>query len=132
MNDIEYLQEYGKKLPESVKKSKWVASPEEHEDRPGQSLATRNHEVIRQWAEERRGLPAKIPGTEYDGHPSILRFSLPGYEIKNLKETSWEDWFKTFDEERLLFIFQEHLKQGNLSNFFRIESPFQQKKESSS
>jgi hypothetical protein len=29
----------------------------------------------------------------------------------------------TFDERNLAFAFQEHQKDGNLSNFFRLDNP---------
>jgi len=35
----------------------------------------------------------------------------------------WEEWFKTFDERELVFIYQEKLANGNQSNFFRFDNP---------
>jgi hypothetical protein len=102
---------------------KEIKSPEEHEDRPGQTLVTRDHDVIRRWAEERGATPATVPGTEHDGHPGVLRFDFPGYGGQDLQHISWEDWFRAFDARRLRFIFQEHTKDGTPSNFFRTESP---------
>jgi len=32
-------------------------------------------------------------------------------------------FFKTFDERNLVFVFQEHQKAGNQSNFFRFDNP---------
>ena len=39
---------------------KWVTSPGEHADVPGQLLATQDHAVIRAWAEARFGAPLTI------------------------------------------------------------------------
>ncbi|WP_052422742.1 hypothetical protein [Nonomuraea candida] len=100
-----------------------ITSTDEHEERPGRSLITTDHDVIRQWAEERQARPAKVPGTEHDGRAGVLRFDFPGYGGGDLEEISWDDWFRTFDERGLNFIYQEHRKDGNQSNFFRLENP---------
>src|SRR3954452_17224823 len=60
-------------LSDSTKRARWIHSPDEHADRPGQTLATRSQEVIQRWAEERGGRPATVPGTEHDGRPGVLR-----------------------------------------------------------
>jgi hemerythrin superfamily protein len=108
-------------LSRTTLRAKWIESPDEHEDRPGQSLATRSHEVIRQWAEERRAAPATTPGGDSQ-RPRVLRFNFPGFD-KDLQEVSWDAWFSTFDERDLVFIYQEHMKAGNPSNFFKFDSP---------
>jgi hypothetical protein len=126
MNDDEYLREYGDKLSDTTKRSKWVGSPDEHEDHPGQSLATRNHEVIMKWAEERQAVPSTVPGTEHEGRPGVLSFDFPGYGGEKLEHISWDEWFKTFDERKLVFLFQEHKSDGKMSNFFHLDSPFRE------
>ncbi len=106
------------------KSYKWINSPEEHEDRPGQTLATRNHEVIMQWARERGAAPATIEGTGPGYRAGVLRFDFPGYSgSRKLKHISWEEWFQPFDERNLTFLYQEHMRAGNQSNFFRMENP---------
>lgn len=107
-----------------LKYAKWINAPNEREDYSGQTLATRNHDVIRAWAEARHAKPATITGTEHDDHLGVLRMNFPGYEEGgNLVEVSWDDWFKTFDERNLVFIYQEHRTDGKMSNFFRLDSP---------
>jgi hypothetical protein len=102
----------------SVKYSQHIRSPEEHEEREGRSLVTRDHDTIRQWAEERKAVPVRIAGTR------VLRFNFPGYEESDrFEEISWDEFFKTFDERKLNFIYQEHRSDGKQSNFFRLESP---------
>lgn len=110
----------------STQYAKWISSTEEHEEHPGQSLVTKNHEVIKRWAEERKAVPATVPGTEHDNHLGVLRFNFPGYGGKNLKQVSWEEFFDTFDKRKLAFLYQEHLKNGNQSNFFKFDSPFRE------
>lgn len=112
-----------KGLSESTKRAHWIDSPDEHEDHHGETLATRNHEVIKRWAEERKAVPATVPGTEHGGRPGVLRFNFPGYGGDNLQEISWDDWFKPFEERNLVFVYQEHLKNGNPSNFFHLDNP---------
>jgi hypothetical protein len=100
-----------------------VGSPEEHEERAGRSLVTTDHDVIRQWAEARSAEPATVPGSEYGGRPGRLLFDFPGYGGEDLQKISWDDWFRTFDERKLNFLYQEHRKDGTPSNFFRLENP---------
>jgi hypothetical protein len=102
--------------------AKWIDSLDEHEDHHGQSLATRNHDVIVQWAEKRKAQPATIEGTEHEGRLGVLRFDFPGYG-SGVKAIEWDEWFKTFDARGLTFLYQEHLKNGNESNFFKVTSP---------
>lgn len=115
-----------KKQPAAGKKissAKWIKSIQEHEDHSGQSLATKNHDVIKRWAKERKAAPATVPGTEHDGRPGVLRFDFPGYGGRELEEISWDYWFKSFDQRDLVFQFQEHLKNGKPSNFFKLNNP---------
>jgi hypothetical protein len=101
-----------------------IDSPEQHEEREGRSLITRNHDVIRGWAEERHAKPATIKGTRHGDHLGVLRLNFPGYEEDgNLEEVSWDEWFATFDERNLEFIYQEHRTDGKQSNFFRLDNP---------
>lgn len=121
--DEEFIEEHAQGLSRSTQRAKWMHSPDEHEDRPGQTLATRHHDVIRRWAEERGAKPATVPGSEHNGRPGVLRFDFPGYGGQSLKETSWDEWFRTFDERHLVFLFQEHKADGKLSNFFQLDNP---------
>jgi hypothetical protein len=102
----------------SVKYSQHITSPDQHEEREGRSLITRDHDVIRQWAQERKATPATIRGTR------VLRFNFPGFdESDRIEEISWDEFFRRFDERNLNFIYQEHRSDGRQSNFFRFESP---------
>ncbi len=79
--------------------------------------------MIQRWVEERGAKPATVPGTEHDGRPGVLRFDFPDYGGEGLQEVGWDDWFHTFDERNLAFVFQEHKADGAQSNFFRLDSP---------
>lgn len=126
--EMAFIREHAAALSKTTKSAKWVHSPDEHEDRPGQSLATRSHEVIRRWAEERGAVPATIEGTRHGDRAGVLRLNFPGYASgEELEEIDWEEWFKTFDERNLVFLFQEHKRDGQQSNFFQFDSPYRER-----
>jgi hypothetical protein len=105
------------------KSGKVIHDPAEDEDREGQTLVTRDHDVIRQWVERRGGEPATVDGTEHGDHLGVLRFDFPGYGGQSLRKVTWDEWFKTFDDRGLNFLYQEHKSNGSDSNFFRLENP---------
>lgn len=110
----------------ATKGAKVITSPSEHADYDGQSLVTTNHEVIKQWAEARGAVPATIEGTRHGDDLGVLRFDFPGYaspENSKLRHVSWEEWFKTFDDRNLNFIYQEKMKDGSQRNFFQLDNP---------
>jgi hypothetical protein len=71
---------------------------------------TRDHDTIRRWADERSGHPALVEGTE------ILRIDFKEPD-ENLKQVSWDEFFDTFDERELDFLYQEHTRDGKVSRF---------------
>ncbi|HEX6793487.1 MAG TPA: hemerythrin domain-containing protein [Casimicrobiaceae bacterium] len=120
-NDEKFVRAHGDELSRSTQHAKWIHSTDDHEDHSGQTLATRNPDVIRQWADERKAQPATTPGGDAE-NPRVLRFDFPGYD-RELQAISWDAWLRTFDERDLVFLYQEHMKAGNQSNFFRLDSP---------
>lgn len=92
----------------------------EHEEHPGQSLVTTDPEVIRRWADERGAVPSTAPGTAHGDHLGVLELDFPGYGGEKLRQVSWDAWLSTFRERGLEFVYQEHLKDGRQSNFFRV------------
>ena len=107
---------------EAIKYSQVIDEEGQEPERDGRSLVTRNHEVIREWAEERDAVPASVEGSEHDGHVGVLRFDFPG-GATDLKHISWEEWFEAFDARELNFIYQEKRSDGKESNFFRLQNP---------
>jgi hypothetical protein len=116
-----YMDKYGDGLSATAKRAKWITKPDDQPDPKGQTLITRSHDVIQHWAEERDATPMTVG--EVRDRPRVLRFDFPGYGGKNLTPIDWDDWFRTFDERNLAFMYQEQLKNGNQSNFFRLDSP---------
>lgn len=112
----------GSETSKSLKYSQEITSPDEDPEREGRSLATTHHEVIKQWAESRGARPATVDGTEHGDHLGVLRFDF-NEDTDKLRHVSWDEWFRTFDERQLNFIYQEQRKDGNQSNFFILESP---------
>jgi hypothetical protein len=125
-DDQKYVEQYKDNLSSSTLRARWIRRENEHEERQGQTLATRDHEVIRRWAEERGATPATVPGTQHGKDLGVLRFDFPGFGGRELEQVSWEDWFRTFDNRKLTFLFQEHKKDGVTSNFFRLDSPLRE------
>ncbi|HEX2856088.1 MAG TPA: Rho termination factor N-terminal domain-containing protein [Propionibacteriaceae bacterium] len=112
----------GSETSRSLKYSQEISSPDDEPERPGRSLVTTHHDVIREWAEARGGRPATVEGSEHGDHLGVLRFDF-GDATPNLRHVSWDEWFATFDDRRLNFIYQEEKTDGRQSNFFRLENP---------
>ncbi|KAB1915392.1 hypothetical protein [Micromonospora sp. AMSO31t] len=114
----------GRSASRSVSSSQQIMSLDDRPERPGRSLVTTNHEVIQRWARARNAKPATIAGTERGDRPGVLTFNIPGYrESSRIREVSWDDWFRTFDLRGLNLIYQEQMRDGRQSNFFRTENP---------
>lgn len=112
----------GDRTSKSLKYSQEITSPDQAPERPGRSLVTTSHDVIRQWAQARGARPATVEGSEHEGRAGVLRFDV-GDADDRLREISWDEWFETFDSRGLNFIYQEERKDGRQSNFFRLENP---------
>jgi hypothetical protein len=85
------------------------------------SKVTTDHEVIRRWVEEREGQPAAVRSTASSEDPGLLRIDFPGGAgTDRLEPISWEQFFEKFDENQLAFLYQEKLKSGETSRFFKF------------
>jgi hemerythrin-like domain-containing protein len=120
-DDERFLKKHGDELSRSTTHAKWIHSDKDKPDHDGQTLATRNLDVIKAWAQARGGRPATSPNGDAE-RPHVLRFDFPDYD-KNLLPVSWEAWGRTFQERELVFLYQETMKAGNQSNFFRLDNP---------
>lgn len=81
------------------------------------SKTTRDHEEIRKWIEQRAGKPCQVAGTATKEDTGILRIDFPPYEKKNLEEISWESFFKKFEAENLVFLYEDETSEGSTSYF---------------
>ncbi|WP_423819319.1 hypothetical protein V5739_01080 [Salinimicrobium sp. TIG7-5_MAKvit] len=87
------------------------------------SKTTKDHNTIKNWTEERDGKPAVVESTTNSSEGGgLLRINFPGYAEDNLKNISWEEFFRIFDENNLQFLYQENTKDGGESKFFKFVS----------
>jgi len=76
------------------------------------AIATRDHDVIRRWAERRKAEPATGEDTPSgpativvnDGGAGI-RFNFPG--VQRFRHIKWDEWFDHFERHDLLFVYEE-------------------------
>lgn len=88
------------------------------------SKRTTDHEQIRRWVEARNGKPARVHGTGTNDETSLLRIDFPEEhdeeDDENLEEISWDEFFESFDQKRLAFLYQERTAGGEPSRFNRF------------
>jgi hypothetical protein len=85
------------------------------------SKTTTDHQEIQHWAEERGAQPARVKGTGSNGDPGMIRLDFPGYSgADSLEHISWDDWFKSFDENNLALVHQDKTAKGEQSNFNKL------------
>jgi hypothetical protein len=69
--------------------------------------STTDHDEIRRWAEERGGRPALA--VEQQDQPLGLRIEFPEDRDQSdgLLLISWEEFFRKFDEQNLVFLYPD-------------------------
>ncbi len=97
-----------------------MIASEEREKPRRRTETTRDHEVIRKWAEVRGAQPASSVRSEGHGI-GVLRLEFPRQSGRPITRIEWNDWFRAFDERDLCFVYQEKNADGERSNFFRLE-----------
>lgn len=86
------------------------------------SYTTTDHEVIRAWAEARGGRPATVSGTEDTGSGAgVLRIEFDTSD-NSLEDADWDEFFETFDDRGLAFVYQEKTSDGQTSRFNKLIS----------
>ncbi|HMF59601.1 MAG TPA: DUF2934 domain-containing protein [Vicinamibacterales bacterium] len=78
------------------------------------ALATKDHDLIRQWAQRHHAEPSTGEATESgpattcvnDGGGGV-RFNFPGFS--RFRPISWAEWFDNFDRHALTFVFEEEV-----------------------
>ena len=72
-----------------------------------ESRVTTDHDEIIRWVEERGGRPATVAGEE---GAAALRIDFQDDDgDESLEAISWTEFFDTFEEANLAFIYQEEL-----------------------
>jgi hypothetical protein len=82
------------------------------------SFTTRDHDVIRAWAEARGGTPADVQGTGDQG-AGVLRIEFRD-EGDRLEDVGWDAFFATFDDSDVDFLYQERTSDGSVSRFHKF------------
>ena len=63
--------------------------------------------------------PARVKATAGKGGDGILRIDF-GEPEASLETISWDDFFATFDENDLAFLYQDRTSDGKTSRFFKF------------
>lgn len=84
----------------------------------GSAQTTTDHDTIRHWVEQRGGRPAVVKSTHTGGEGGILRIDFAEPD-ESLEEIGWEEFFRTFEDRKLAFLYQEE-KGGQPSRFFKF------------
>jgi hypothetical protein len=119
------------KLPSGTTRLTRASMPQESDviqDR-GVILATRNHELIREWARRHSAEPATGEQTAsgqatvdvHDGGARI-RFNFPAAAA--FRPISWEEWLECFERDHLVFVFEPDESAGRAGAFGRRASSY--------
>jgi hypothetical protein len=88
-------------------------------------VATRDHELLRRWAQRRRAEPATGEATEsgprtVDVHDqgTSLRFNFPG--VERFRQIAWTEWLDHFDRHALIFVYERDATGVTPSNRYRL------------
>jgi hypothetical protein len=80
-----------------------------------------DHDEIRDWAEARKAKPTCVKGTGRKGDTGMIRLGFPGFSGgERLQPISWDQWFRSFDENNLALIVQDTTPGGKVSNFNKL------------
>ena len=91
-------------------------------DDSSESTTTTDHDEIRNWIEERDGQPAHVEGTGDDSGLLRVDFENSDDADEDLEELSWDEFFETFEENDLDFLYQEETSAGKESRFSKFVS----------
>jgi hypothetical protein len=81
---------------------------------------TTDHDVIRQWIEERGGKPSVVEATEHNGQPGgLLRVDFRNPDDK-FDDIEWDEFFKIFENNKLAFLHQDQTADGKTSRFTKF------------
>ncbi len=97
----------------------------EKQQPPGSVLATRDHALIREWANRHGAEPAT--GEASDSGPATvnvqdgdagIRFNFPAFA--RFRPISWEEWFQNFTKYDLVFVFEGDQPGGTAAGRYRL------------
>lgn len=83
---------------------------------------TTDHDKIREWIEARDGHPSIVASTSArNGDGGLLRIDF-GDKEEELEEIGWDEFFRIFDENELVFLHQDKTSDGKTSRFNKFVS----------
>lgn len=69
---------------------------------------------------KRGGKPSRVVGIENDDSAGVLRIDFPGFSREGrLEEILGEEWYQTFEDRGLAFLYQEETRGGKESGSFK-------------
>ena len=84
-----------------------------------QGKATTDPSLIKKLAEARRASPAIIRKVTNDGIEMVLSFLFPDIKIDEVAtRLTWEEFFEKFDQQRLVFVYDDSERSQNASRYF--------------
>jgi len=84
---------------------------------------TTDHDEIRRWVEQHDGKPAVVHDTGSGDGDGVLRIDFPGGAGEDaLEHVEWDQWFSTFEDRGLAFLYQEEKASGEDSTFVKLVS----------
>lgn len=93
-----------------------------------ETITLDTREAIRDWAATRNGNPAFVTtSTDFNAAPVLRIVFEPEFvadveqplDAGGLEIVEWEDWFRVFDQEKLVMLVARS-KPGKLDNFYQI------------
>lgn len=86
-----------------------------------ESRKTTDRSAIKKWAEARKGVPAFVKGTE-NGDDGVLRIHFPqaSNNDDNFDKIDWDQFFDSFEENKLAMVYQEEKQNGEKSTFYKF------------
>ncbi|WP_017733848.1 hypothetical protein [Nafulsella turpanensis] len=86
-----------------------------------ESKKTTDRQAIKRWAEERKGIPTFVKGTESEDS-GVLRIHFPqaSDNDKSFDKIDWDQFFETFEEKNLAMLYQEEKENGEKSTFHKF------------
>ncbi len=86
------------------------------------SFTTRDHDLVRAWAQTRGGRPASAGGTGDGDAAGVLRIEFPDGpgDDRGLDDVDWSAFFATFDDSDVDFLYQERVRTGDVSRFHKF------------
>lgn len=83
------------------------------------SKRTHDHDIIRDWVEERGGVPSIVRASEDASGGGFLRIDF-GEQEEDLDEISWDQFFEIFERNNLDFVYQDESDDMEESLFFKF------------